>query len=138
MKGENSINIPSGGGIVAIADLEFVLDGNLSIEAGGENYDAVTTLGSITVKSNLENKQELIANAAVGVGLCCDGAVTIDAVSFKSKAFYAAIDAGSLFIRNNSYVDVKATDDFRNAIFVGSEEATGEIVISKTEMYAES
>ena len=95
-------------------------------------------MGSITVKSNLENKQELIANAAVGVGLCCDGAVTIDAVSFKSKAFYAAIDAGSLFIRNNSYVDVKATDDFRNAIFVGSEEATGEIVISKTEMYAES
>ena len=106
LNGNNSITLSDDGGIGVAGDIEFDGTGNLSINAGGNTHDGISTMGNVTIKNI-----EMTILAPEGIGIASGQKVHLNNAKLKSSGLYAGIDAHELYIENNCDVELASTAD---------------------------
>ena len=129
LNGNNSITLSDDGGIGVAGDIEFDGTGNLSINAGGNTHDGISTMGNVTIKNI-----EMTILASEGIGIASGKKVHLNNAKLKSSGLYAGIDAHELYIENNCDVELASTAENCNAAFINS----GNITINDSKVTATS
>lgn len=74
-----------------------------------------------------------------GLGIACDGTVSLDNTQLTSNGLYAGIDAADLVIKNGCTVNISATEQNCNAAYISSTDSSaGNISISDSAIIAKS
>lgn len=135
LQGENRITFDDNMGIMATGNIEFSGSGSLTINVAGETRDGISAAGSVSVRGTT-----LIINAPGGIGIASDGSVIVDNAKLTSHALYAGVDAVNLTIKNNSVVDISATENNCNAAYISSRGGPtgGNLSISNSNVVAKS
>ena len=137
LSGTNSITLDNGGGIFADGSSDnynIIGDGKLTINV---KWDALYTLnGNISISEGAE----LDITSANGCGITSynKGILSIDGAKVAVSSYYTAASAKELEIKNNSEVDLTASEKNFNAVYMGDENGAGKIEIINSKVEATS
>ena len=137
LSGTNSITLDNGGGIFADGgsdNYNIIGDGKLTINV---TWDALYTLnGNISISEGAE----LDITSAQGCGITSynKGILSIDGAKVAVSSYYTAASAKELEIKNNSVVDLTASEKNFNAVYMGNGSGAGKIEIINSKVEATS
>ena len=137
LSGTNSITLDNGGGIFADGSSDnynIIGDGKLTINV---KWDALYTLnGNISISEGAQ----LDITSANGCGITSynKGILSIDGAKVAVSSYYTAASAKELEIKNNSEVDLTASEKNFNAVYMGNENGAGKIEIINSTVEAKS
>ena len=137
LSGTNSITLDNGGGIFADGSSDnynIIGDGKLTINV---KWDALYTLnGNISISEGAE----LDITSANGCGITSynKGILSIDGAKVAVSSYYTAASAKELEIKNNSEIDLTASEKNFNAVYMGDENGAGKIEIINSKVEATS
>ena len=137
LSGTNSITLDNGGGIFADGSSDnynIIGDGKLTINV---KWDALYTLnGNISISEGAQ----LDITSANGCGITSynKGILSIDGAKVAVSSYYTAASAKELEIKNNSEVDLTASEKNFNAVYMGDENGAGKIEIINSTVEAKS
>ena len=137
LSGTNSITLDNGGGIFADGSSDnynIIGDGKLTINV---KWDALYTLnGNISISEGAE----LDITSAQGCGITSynKGILSIDGAKVAVSSYYTAASAKELEIKNNSEVDLTASEKNYNAVYMGNGSGAGKIEIINSKVEATS
>ena len=137
LSGVNSITLANGGGIFADGgNVNYHITGNgkLTVDV---RWDALYTL---TGNIEISDGADLDITSAEGCGITSynKGNVSVDGAKVKVSAYYSAVNAKELTVKNQSTVTLEASQEYFNAVYMGDENGAGRIEITDSELKATS
>ena len=137
LSGTNSITLDNGGGIFANGSSDnynIIGDGKLTINV---KWDALYTLnGNISISEGA--KLDITSANGCGITSYNKGILSIDCAKVAVSSYYTAASAKELEIKNNSEVDLTASEKNFNAVYMGDENGAGKIEIINSKVEATS
>lgn len=134
LQGSNRITFSDNIGIWATESVIFRGSGSLAISVAGDTMDGISVGGDITMQNTA-----VYVHSPGGLGIACDGAVSLNNTQLTSNALYAGIDAADLAIKNGCTVNLSATEQNCNAACINSTDSSaGNINISNSAVTAKS
>ena len=96
--------------------------------------DGISVGGNVTMQNTAVS-----IHSPGGLGIACDGTVSLDNTQLTSNGLYAGIDAADLVIKNGCTVNISATEQNCNAAYINSTDSSaGNISISDSAIIAKS
>lgn len=96
--------------------------------------DGISVAGDVTMQNTAVS-----IHSPGGLGIACDGTVSLDNTQLTSNGLYAGIDAADLVIKNGCTVNISATEQNCNAAYINSTDSSaGNISISDSAIIAKS
>lgn len=96
--------------------------------------DGISVAGDVTMQNTAVS-----IHSPGGLGIACDGTVSLDNTQLTSNGLYAGIDAANLAINNGCTVNISATEQNCNAAYINSTDSSaGNINISNSAVTAKS
>ena len=126
LQGSNQITFNDNIGIMATGNVIFHGSGSLAISVAGDTMDGISVAGDVTMQNTAVS-----IHSPGGLGIACDGTVSLDNTQLTSNGLYAGIDAADLVIKNGCTVNISATEQNCNAAYINSTDSSaGNINIS--------
>ena len=95
--------------------------------------DGISVGGDVTMQNTAVS-----IHSPGGLGIACDGTVSLDNTQLTSNGLYAGIDAADLVIKNGCTVNISATEQNCNAAYINSTDSSaGNINISNSAVTAQ-
>ena len=134
LQGSNQITFSDNIGIMATGNVIFRGSGSLAISVAGDTMDGISAAGDVTMQNTAVS-----IHSPGGLGIACDGAVSLNNTQLTSNGLYAGIDAADLVIKNGCTVNISATEQNCNAAYINSTDSSaGNINISNSAVTAKS
>lgn len=134
LQGSNQITFSDNMGIKATGSVIFRGPGSLAISVAGETMDGISVAGDVTMQN-----ATVSVHSPGGLGIACDGTVSLDNTQLTSNGLYAGIDAANLDIKNGCTVNISATEQDCNAAYINPRDGSeGNINISNSTVSAKS
>lgn len=134
LQGSNQITFSDNIGIWAEGSVIFRGSGSLAISVAGDTMDGISVGGDVTMQNTAVS-----IHSPGGLGIACDGAVSLNNTQLTSNGLYAGIDAADLVIKNGCTVNISATEQNCNAAYINSTDSSaGNINISNSAVTAKS
>ena len=134
LQGSNQITFNDNIGIMATGNVIFHGSGSLAISVAGDTMDGISVAGDVTMQNTAVS-----IHSPGGLGIACDGTVSLDNTQLTSNGLYAGIDAADLVIKNGCTVNISATEQNCNAAYINSTDSSaGNINISNSAVTAKS
>ena len=134
LQGSNRITFSDNIGIWATESVIFRGSGSLTISVAGDTMDGISVGGDVTMQNTAVS-----VHSPGGLGIACDGAVSLNNTQLTSNGLYAGIDAADLVIKNGCTVNISATEQNCNAAYINSTDSSaGNINISNSAVTAKS
>lgn len=134
LQGANQISFSDNMGIKATGSIIFRGSGSLAISVEGDTMDGISVGGDVTMQNTAVS-----IHSPGGLGIACDGTVSLDDTQLTSNGLYAGIDAADLVIKNGCTVNISATEQNCNAAYINSTDSSaGNISISDSAIIAKS
>ena len=134
LQGSNQITFNDNIGIMATGNVIFHGSGSLAISVAGDTMDGISVAGDVTMQNTAVS-----IHSPGGLGIACDGTVSLDNTQLTSNGLYAGIDAADLVIKNGCTVNISATEQNCNAAYINSTDSSaGNISISDSAIIAKS
>lgn len=134
LQGSNQITFNDNIGIMATGNVIFHGSGSLAISVAGDTMDGISVAGDVTMQNTA-----VLIHSPGGLGIACDGTVSLDNTQLTSNGLYAGIDAADLVIKNGCTVNISATEQNCNAAYINSTDSSaGNINISNSAVTAKS
>lgn len=134
LQGSNQITFSDNIGIWATESVIFRGSGSLAISVAGDTMDGISVGGDVTMQNTAVS-----IHSPGGLGIACDGAVSLDNTQLTSNGLYAGIDAANLVIKNGCTVNISAAEQNCNAAYINSTDSSaGNINISNSTVTAKS
>ena len=134
LQGSNQITFSDNIGIMATGNVVFRGSGSLAISVAGDTMDGISVGGDVTMQNTAVS-----IHSPGGLGIACDGTVSLDNTQLTSNGLYAGIDAADLVIKNGCTVNISATEQNCNAAYINSTDSSaGNISISDSAIIAKS
>lgn len=134
LQGSNQITFNDNIGIMATGNVIFHGSGSLAISVAGDTMDGISVAGDATMQN-----ATVSVHSPGGLGIACDGTVSLDNTQLTSNGLYAGIDAADLVIKNGCTVNISATEQNCNAAYINSTDSSaGNINISNSAVTAKS
>lgn len=134
LQGSNQITFSDNMGIKATGSVIFRGPGSLAISVAGETMDGISVAGDVTMQN-----ATVSVHSPGGLGIACDGTVSLDNTQLTSNGLYAGIDAANLVVKNGCTVNISATEQDCNAAYINPRDGSeGNINISNSTVSAKS
>lgn len=134
LQGSNQITFSDNIGIWTKGSVIFRGSGSLAISVAGDTMDGISVGGDVTIQNTAVS-----IHSPGGLGIACDGTVSLDNTQLTSNGLYAGIDAADLVIKNGCTVNISATEQNCNAAYINSTDSSaGNISISDSAIIAKS
>lgn len=134
LQGSNQITFSDNIGIWTKGSIIFRGSGSLAISVEGDTKDGISVGGDVTMQNTAVS-----IHSPGGLGIACDGTVSLDDTQLTSNGLYAGIDAADLVIKNGCTVNISATEQNCNAAYINSTDSSaGNISISDSAIIAKS
>ncbi len=134
LQGSNQITFSDNIGIWTKGSVIFRGSGSLAISVAGDTMDGISVGGDVTMQNTAVS-----IHSPGGLGIACDGTVSLDNTQLTSNGLYAGIDAADLVIKNGCTVNISATEQNCNAAYINSTDSSaGNISISDSAIIAKS
>lgn len=134
LQGSNQITFSDNIGIWTKGSVIFRGSGSLAISVAGDTMDGISVGGDVTMQNTAVS-----IHSPGGLGIACDGTVSLDNTQLASNGLYAGIDAADLVIKNGCTVNISATEQNCNAAYINSTDSSaGNISISDSAIIAKS
>ena len=119
LQGSNQITFSNNMGIKATGSVIFRGSGSLAISVAGDTMDGISVAGDVTMQNTAVS-----IHSPGGLGIACDGTVSLDNTQLTSNGLYAGIDAADLVIKNGCTVNISATEHNCNAAYINSTDSS--------------
>ena len=134
LQGSNQITFNDNMGIKATGSVIFRGSGSLAISVAGDTMDGISVGGDATMQN-----ATVSIHSPGGLGIACDGTVSLDDTQLTSNGLYAGIDAANLVVKNGCTVNISATEQNCNAAYIDPRDGSaGNINISNSTVSAKS
>lgn len=134
LQGSSQITFSDNIGIWATGSVIFRGSGSLAISVAGVTMDGISVGGDVAMQNTAVS-----IHSPGGLGIACDGAVSLDNTQLTSNGLYAGIDAADLVIKNGCTVNISAAEQNCNAAYINSTDSSaGNINISNSTVTAKS
>ena len=134
LQGSSQITFSDNIGIWTKGSVIFRGSGSLAISVAGDTMDGISVGGDVTIQNTAVS-----IHSPGGLGIACDGTVSLDNTQLTSNGLYAGIDAADLVIKNGCTVNISATEQNCNAAYINSTDSSaGNISISDSAIIAKS
>lgn len=134
LQGSNQITFSDSIGIWTKGSVIFRGSGSLAISVAGDTMDGISVGGDVAMQNTAVS-----IHSPGGLGIACDGTVSLDNTQLTSNGLYAGIDAADLVIKNGCTVNISATEQNCNAAYINSTDSpAGNISISDSAIIAKS
>ena len=134
LQGSNQITFNDNMGIKATGSVIFRGSGSLAISVAGDTMDGISVGGDVTMQNTAVS-----IHSPGGLGIACDGTVSLDDTQLTSNGLYAGIDAANLVVKNGCTVNISATEQNCNAAYIDPRDGSaGNINISNSTVSAKS
>lgn len=134
LQGSSQITFSDNIGIWAEGSVIFCGSGSLAISVAGDTMDGISVGDDVTMQNTTVS-----IHSPGGLGIACDGTVSLNNTQLTSNGLYAGIDAANLVIKNGCTVNISAAEQNCNAAYINSTDSSaGNINISNSTVAAKS